>query len=91
MSNGQPAEGYFNVSVSHPDSPTRNFPGFLWPLTWERRSEPCLYAGSNNAGSVQIIDGLEDTIIEGVYSDYIVSDAFDTEFKFSRFSDEFCN
>lgn len=91
MTNGEPAEGYFRVSVSHPDSPTRNFPGFFWPLTWEQRSEPCLYSGSSNAGSVQIINGLEDTVIEGVYADYIVSGAFETEFLFSRFSDGICN
>ena len=91
MSNGRPAEGYFRVSVSHPDSPTRNFPGFLWPWSWEGRQEPCLYSGTNNAGSTHIIDGLEDAVIEGRYSDYIVSEAFGTEYVFSRFADETCN
>ena len=76
----------YKVVVSHPDSPTRSFPALLWHLTWERERRPCLYAGSNNAGRTSSAEGLSDTLIEGRYKDYIVQEAFDTQYKYSRFT-----
>ena len=84
--NGGPADKIYAVTISHPDSPTRVFPGFYWPITWERERQPCLYAGNGNAGSTREVEGINDPVIEGRYYDYILSEAFETDYKFSRFT-----
>ncbi len=76
----------YKVVVSHPDSPARSFPALLWHLTWERERRQCLYAGTSNAAKTSNTEGLSDSVIEGSYKDYIVQEAFDTQYKFSRFT-----
>lgn len=87
LSNGEPAEEYYQVTVSHPDSPSRTFPAVYWPLTWERERRPCLYAGTNNAGATNEIQGLSSSVIEGSYTEYILPEAYETDYKFSRYID----
>ena len=84
---------YYTVTVSHPDSPVRQFAAFLWPRSWEivrGEYQPCLYAGSHQAGRMDEIEGYSDPVIEGLYTDYIMSGPFDTEFEYSRFEQRRC-
>ena len=84
---------YYVVTVSHPDSPVRQFPAFFWPRSWEivrGEYQPCLYAGSRQAGKTDEIEEYGDPVIEGYYLDYIVDGPFDTKFQYSRFEDNRC-
>ena len=53
--------------------------------TWDRRNT-CLYAGNQNGGTVYEVVDDHDTLIEGVYKQYIMESAFSTEFEFSQFN-----
>ena len=95
VSDGYPdvPNNYYTVTVSHPDSPVRKFSAFYWPRSWEvlpGEYQPCLYAGSHQAGNTAEIEGYNDPVIEGLYSDYIVSGPFSTQFEYSRFQDNRC-
>lgn len=87
------SNNYYTVTVSHPDSPARHFAAFFWPRSWEvvrGEYQPCLYAGSHQAGRTDEIEGYGDPVIEGLYIDYIVSGPFDSEFAYSRFEENSC-
>ena len=60
-----------------------NFIGFKHSITWDKRFELCLYAGSFQAGTTSYSPN--DSVIEGVYADYKV-DQFGTDFTFAVFS-----
>ncbi len=81
----------FVVSVSHPDDTTRSFVACREPFTWDLQRVTCLYAGNRQGGSVYEFESPNDPVIQGTYMDYLVSDAFATSFRFSRFEDSMCN
>lgn len=69
----------------------RSFVGEMFTKKWDSTPEPCIYVGSNQAGT-----GRSDllplgTIVEGIYSDYIVKGAFDYNYLFTRFESESCS
>lgn len=89
----QSSLNYYTVTVSHPDSPVRRFAAYLWPRSWEivrGEYQPCLYAGSQQAGKTDEIEGYGDPVIEGLYTDYIVGGPFDTGFEYNRFEQRRC-
>ena len=71
----------YNVTVQSGGRTTRKFTAYLYETTWDAEIEPCLYSGDGQAGP---------NILEGNYLDYQVADAFDTNFKFSKFRAGFC-
>ena len=65
---------------------SRSFLGFMFHLTWDLRNENCVYAGSSQGGDVRYTSAVTGTVIEGEYTDYVVSGAFSTDFEFNVFS-----
>ena len=89
-----PDETFYIVTVSHPESPVRQFPAFYWPRTWEvtkQATDPCLYAGSMQAGGTSEIKEFEDSVIQGQYLDYKLSGPFETEYVYSKFDRMRCS
>jgi hypothetical protein len=61
---------------------TRTFVASLQPRIWDRTAGYCLYAGNRQSGptgDVDDDDSPNDSVIEGVYTDYIVSADFATD------------
>ena len=65
------------------------FTPFFYIQTWDNRKR-CLYAGNQNGGTVYEVVDDHDTLIEGVYKQYIMESAFSTEFEFSQFNETQC-
>lgn len=77
--------GYYNVTVSSADgSSTRSFIAKRGLNTWDGTYEPCLFVGNSQAGPTLETQNYDDSIIEGTYTDYIVSSLFDTNFIYSQ-------
>ena len=81
------AENLFVVNIT---SGSRSYVGVLGQLTWELEEGPCLYVGDSQSDSIAEIKRPNDSVIEGVYSDYIVSEAFSGDFDFGKFDDAKC-
>ena len=73
-------------------SPQRQFIARLYTNTWDKRGSECYYAGSAQGGPLGELESphLRDSVIEGRYTDYIVSSLFETQFKYSRFDTNRC-
>ena len=76
----------YTISVAHPLSPARSFTGIKYNYTWEFDEGVCLYAGNRQAGPIYEVESPNDPVIEGSYTNYIMSDAFATDFAYTRFS-----
>ena len=61
------------ITVDHPDSPPRSFVGLRSEVTWEFEKRVCYYVGNTQAGQLAEVSDPNDSVIEGVYSDYIQS------------------
>ena len=83
-------EELFVITVNPMDSQQRRFVAELYDQVWDTTLGVCFYAGSIQAGPVAEIDEPNDSVIQGVYSDYHVSGLFDSEFMYSQFSDSRC-
>ena len=69
----------------------REFIGELSKRTWDKSLRSCLYVGSSQGGKQTDIPGPKDSVIEGTYSEYIVSDGIlGTSFTFSKFDKTVC-
>ena len=79
------------IQVSHPSSTPRVFTGLLFPVTWEQQMSYCLYAGNRQGGTIQEVEDPNDSVIEGIYTDYIMNGEFTTDFKFSHFDESICS
>lgn len=80
------------VSVFPVGQAPRRFIGELYHRSWDRSLKSCVYVGSSQGGQLRDIDGPHDTVIEGVYQDYIMSDGLmGTEFKYRQFQSSYCN
>lgn len=60
-------------------------------ITWEGEEGPCFYVGDSQSFSIYEVEDPNDGVIQGIYTDYIVSDSFDDSFKFSVFEEDRCN
>ena len=76
---------------SLPGSPPRSFVGLRSSVTWEFERRPCLYVGNSQAGPLGEDVVPNDSVIEGIYTDYEVSSMFSPNFVFSHFEEERCN
>ena len=91
---GSPAENgsRYVINVTHPDAESsRVFTGLLYGLTWEFEEGPCFYVGNSQAGPIYEVQDPNDSVIEGSYEDYRVTDAFETNFPYSRFDESQCS
>ena len=78
------------INFTSPEFKPRAFTGHFHQLTWDFKETPCLYVGNRQAGPIADIDDPNDSVIEGDYEDYWVADAFQTDFKFSLFTESRC-
>lgn len=82
----------FTVTVRHPGCPQqRTFTAILLGVDWEFNKTPCFYAGNQQGGPIREVEEPNESVIEGDYTDYRVESAFNTQFRFSRFSDQMCS
>ena len=92
--NGPTRDGSNNiyiVTVTTPSGDQRSFPAWLEPRTWDGRTTPCFYAGTNQGGRVYEVINPNDPVIEGNYRQYRVNGNFDTEFMYSHFDSNRCD
>lgn len=85
-----PSDADYVVSIDHPDAAPRSFVANLEPFTWDLQRVTCLYAGNRQGGPIYEVETPNDPVIEGRYSDYRVSGAFETDFKYSHFEESNC-
>jgi len=79
----------YTITVNHPEQ-TRQFVGFLNPLTWELDFRQCLYVGNKKGGPIDEVNDPNDPVLQGVYRDYEVDSIFGTAFQYSHFDDSRC-
>ena len=72
-------------------SEIRSYTGMLSLLTWELEEGPCLYVGDSQSDRIYEIEYPNDRVIEGLYTDYIVSGSFAEDFPFGLFDEEMCS
>ena len=70
-------------------------PGQFWnvPVTveeFELERRPCYFVGSGQAGLLVEVSEPNDSVIEGVYSDYIIESLFATSYTYSHFLEGRC-
>lgn len=70
--------------VPSDDSPSRSFLGDLFPRTWDNTRETCLFVGNGQGGPSGAFADLQDSVIEGYYTDYMIESMFGTDFKYAR-------
>lgn len=71
----------------------RSYVGKLAQVTWDHTNGPCLYVGDSQSSPISEIEKPNDGVLEGDYTDYVVSGAFreDDKFKFGLFDDARCS
>ncbi|XP_019849170.1 PREDICTED: uncharacterized protein LOC100641243 [Amphimedon queenslandica] len=80
------------ITVTPPTGNTRNFVAELYERAWDNSRSPCLYAGNSQGGhSIEFAANYTDSVIEGHYTHYRVSDRFDTQFRYEKFDSSRCN
>lgn len=90
IKDGDPNANYYTIAVAHPRGSHRQFVGRHYDLSWSRDVEDCLYVGNRQGGPIREVDSPNDPVIEGHYTDYIVTGAFQTMFKYSVFNSTYC-
>ncbi|CAI8020901.1 hypothetical protein GBAR_LOCUS12460 [Geodia barretti] len=84
-------EGQPHVQIFKPDQKNyRRFPAELSQLTWDRSRQYCYYAGDSQGSSERVNQDPTQSVIEGVWTNYVTSGPFDTNFKYKRFEDNHC-
>lgn len=92
LETGSSREDAYIVTVNYPDQDPRQFLSMLDTPLWDsKRKGYCLYAGNSQGGDVFELDSPNDSVIEGEYTDYIVSDSFAFEFPYSHFDESECS
>ena len=82
-----PNERHFYVNVSNTLGGSRTFIATLQPRSWDRTAGYCLYAGNRQSGPTMDIpedESPNDSVIEGEYTDYIVSGEFANDCLFCK-------
>ena len=86
-------ENLFLVTVDNPISTRdpRQFIGELLSRSWDSSPISCLYVGNSQGGRLRDIPGPRDSVIEGRYTDYRVSDGLlGIDFMYSQFDTDMC-
>ena len=87
---GEQRDDDYVITVRYLGTPPRSFVGIYHPVTWELEKRPCYFVGSGQAGPVAEVSDPNDSVIEGVYSDYIVESLFTTSYTYSHFLEDRC-
>ena len=87
LSDGSTRNNTYILTINYPESPPRCFPAFFLPGTWDDglNNEYCLYAGSAQGGGIVELKSPNDSVIEGVYTEYIVPGPFSVGFRYAHF------
>ena len=84
------ASGQVFVDVNSPSADNhRHIPARKYSMTWDHHHKTCYYAGNSQGGPEASRDP-EESVIEGVFTDYETRGLFDTGFKFEKFKDRVC-
>ena len=78
------------ITVRYPGAPPRSFVGIESSVTWELERRPCYFVGSVQAGPLAEVSEPNDSVIEGVYGDYIIESLFATSYTYSHFLEGRC-
>ena len=92
LSDGTLATDRFSIKVKRDKgNGTRSFTGLLYDLSWGHVEEPCFYVGSKQAGPIHEVATPNDGVIENIFKDYKVADAFSDDYEFSLFDSVKCS
>ena len=80
---------YYNITVNGGFGTTRSFVGSLYKRPWEIML-PCLFTGDRQGGATNAFGDPNDSVIQGSFQDYEVSDLFSNDFTFSIFDSAAC-
>ena len=78
------------LEINHPNTNKRLVPAWLVPVTWKPGHTSCLYAGDSEGGRISEIKHPKDSLIEGSYHNYVVSNLFATDFLYNQFDTTLC-
>ena len=81
------------ITVDHPDAVDgpRSFVGLKSDVTWEFENRVCYYVGNTQAGPLAEVDEPNDSVIEGIYTEYKVDTLFSSGFMYSHFNEGACS
>lgn len=83
-------EGTWYLQIYYPEHPKhRQVPAMRYHLRWDHEEMICYYAG-NKQGGPELSHDPNESVIEGVYSEYKTASLFATEFVFSEFDESQC-
>jgi hypothetical protein len=72
--------------IAIPGNTQRQMIGDRHSTTWQRENRQCFYVGDRQGGrGLEIKGAPNEPLIEGVYTDYIMDEPYDTSFTFSQF------
>ena len=86
--NGVVRDDDYDIIVNGGTMNERTFVGLRMPVTWEFENRICYYVGNIQGGVVT--EAASDSVIEGLYTDYLVPSLFETHYEFSRFDEGLC-
>lgn len=90
LTDGSEANNMYIINITT-NSRSRSYVGWFYDLTWDFGEGPCLYVGDRQAGPIHEVMEPNDGVIESMYKDYLVSDAFSEDgYVFSMFKEERC-
>ena len=75
------------ITVRYPGTPPRRIES---SVTWELERRLCYFVGSGQAGPLVEVSKPNDSVIEGVYRDYIIESLFATSYTYSHFLEGRC-
>jgi len=79
----------FNVTFQPQDGSTpRSVVGEYYGATWENLKKPCLYMGNGQGGSAGLMSEMDNSVIRGKYTDYIMDSLFDTNFVYEEWKSD---
>ena len=87
-----PRDDDYLITVMHPEAAARRFVGLRSEITWEFERSVCYYVGNSQAGEIAEVSDPNDndSVIEGVYSDYQVDSLFATDYTYTHFNEGRC-
>ena len=78
------------VDINSPGASNhRHIPARKYSMTWDHQHKTCYYCG-NSQGGPEASRNQNESVIEGLYTDYQTGGLFDTQFKFKKFNDNVC-
>ena len=79
-----------SLFTTHAEADPRSFVGLKSDITWEFERRVCYYVGNTQAGKLAEVSEPNNSVIEGVYSDYQVESLFATGLTYTHFNEDRC-